>query len=39
MQDDHLQSYLTVLESMEIATKLNNGILKLDINHRNLVRT
>lgn len=38
MQDDHLQPYLTVLESMEIASKLRNCTLKLNVYHQILVR-
>lgn len=38
MQDDNLQPYLTVSESMEIASKLRNRTLKLDICHQILVR-
>lgn len=31
MQEDHLQLYLTVQESMEIATKLKYSIIKLNV--------
>lgn len=37
MQEDHLQPYLTVLESMEMASKLRNCTLKLDVCHQILV--
>lgn len=38
MQEDLLQPHLTVLESMEIASKLRNCTLKLDIYNQILVR-
>lgn len=38
MQEDHLQPHLTVLESMEIATKLKNCTIKLNVYHQVLVR-
>lgn len=38
MQDDNLQPHLTVLESMEIASKLRNCTVQLDIYHKILVR-
>lgn len=31
MQEDHLQLYLTVQESMEIAMKLKHRVIKLDV--------
>lgn len=37
MQDDHLQPLLTVIESMEIASKLKNCTLKLNVYHQVLV--
>lgn len=38
MQDDHLQPHLTVLELMEIASKLRNCTAKLNVYHQVLVR-
>lgn len=38
MQDDHLQPYLTVMESMEIASKFKSSTIKLNIYHQILVR-
>lgn len=38
MQDDNLQPHLTVRESMEIASKLRNCTLKLNVYHQILVR-
>lgn len=38
MQEDLLQPHLTVLESMEIASKLRNCTIKLDIYNQILVR-
>lgn len=38
MQDDRLQPYLTVSESMVIASKLKNNIMELDIYHKILVK-
>lgn len=38
MQDDNLQPHLTVLESMEMASKLRNCTLKLNVYHQILVR-
>lgn len=37
MQDDHLQPYLTVYESMEISSKLKNCVTKLDVYQQVLV--
>jgi len=38
MQEDNLQPHLTVLESMEIASKLRNCTIQLDVYHKILVR-
>lgn len=38
MQEDHLQPHLTVLESMEMASKLRNCSIKLSIYQHILVR-
>lgn len=39
MQDDYLQSHLTVLESMEkIVSKFKSCTIKLNIYHQTLVR-
>lgn len=38
MQEDNLQPHLTVLESMEIASKLRNCTVQLDVYHKILVR-
>ncbi|XP_050539805.1 ATP-binding cassette subfamily G member 4-like [Daktulosphaira vitifoliae] len=38
MQDDHLQPYLTVLESMEISSKLKHCVTKLDVYHQVLIQ-
>lgn len=38
MQDDNLQPYLTVLESMEIASRFRNYSLQLNVYHHILVR-
>lgn len=37
MQEDHLQSYLTVQESMEFSMKLKYSTVKLDAQKRNSV--
>ncbi|XP_050422034.1 ATP-binding cassette sub-family G member 4-like [Adelges cooleyi] len=38
MQDDHLQPYLTILESMEIASKLRYCVMKLDVYQQVIIK-
>ncbi|XP_060838729.1 ATP-binding cassette subfamily G member 4-like isoform X1 [Rhopalosiphum padi] len=38
MQEDNLQPHLTVLESMEIASKLRNCTIQLDVYHKILIK-